>query len=103
MSMRDDVEELERRKAEARQMGGEERLRRQRDRGKLDARARLDKLLDPKSFVEIGLLATHLGKLPGEVDRPSPADGVVCGTGLIGGQPCCVASYDFTVQGGSIG
>src|SRR5205085_2319911 len=61
------------------------------------------KLLDPKSFVEIGLLATHLGKLPGEVDRPSPADGVVCGTGFIDGRPICVASYDFTVHGGSIG
>jgi len=53
--------------------------------------------------VEIGLLATHLGKLPEEAERPSPADGVVCGTGLVDGRPCCVAAYDFTVQGGSIG
>src|SRR5918911_3277700 len=103
MSMRDKIEELRRRRAEALRMGGEERLRRQRERGKLDARARLDLLLDPGSFVEIGLLATHLGKLPEESERPSPADGVVCGTGLIDGRPCCVASYDFTVHGGSIG
>src|SRR3954471_975966 len=103
MSMREKVAELLRRKAEAQRMGGEERLRRQRDRGKLDARTRLAKLLDPDSFVEIGLLATHLGKLPEESDRPSPADGVICGTGLVGGRPCCVASYDFTVHGGSIG
>src|SRR4051812_26573828 len=103
MSMREKVAELLRRKAEAQRMGGEERLRRQRDRGKLDARTRVAKLLDPDSFVEIGLLATHLGKLPEESDRPSPADGVVCGTGLVGGRPCCVASYDFTVHGGSIG
>src|SRR5215470_11045389 len=88
MSMRDKVEEL---------------LRRQRERGKLDARARLALLLDPGSLVEIGLLATHLGQLPEEAGRPSPADGVVCGTGLIDGRPCCVASYDFTVHGGSIG
>src|SRR4051812_9101984 len=103
MSMREKVAELLRRKAEAQRMGGEERLRRQRDRGKLDARTRVAKLLDPDGFVEIGVLATHLGKLPEESDRPSPADGVICGTGLISGRPCCVASYDFTVHGGSIG
>src|SRR5438105_13109811 len=103
MSMRDKVAELERRKAEARRMGGEERLRKQGERGKLDARARIAKLLDAGTFVELGLLATHLGKLPEESERPSPADGVVCGTGLAGGRPCCVASYDFTVHGGSIG
>src|SRR6267143_1449053 len=99
MSIRKKAEELERRRAEARKMGGEARLRRQKERGKLDARARLDLLLDAKTFREIGLLATHLGKL----ESPTPADGVVCGTGLIEGRPVCVASYDFTVQGGSIG
>jgi acetyl-CoA carboxylase carboxyltransferase component len=99
MSIRKKAEELERRRAEAKKMGGEARLTRQKERGKLDARARLDLLLDPKTFREIGLLATHLGKL----ESPTPADGVVCGTGLIEGRPVCVASYDFTVQGGSIG
>jgi acetyl-CoA carboxylase carboxyltransferase component len=103
MSMREKVRELERRKDEARRMGGEDRLLKQRERGKLDARTRLAKLLDPGTFVEMGLLATHLGKLPEESERPSPADGVVCGTGLVGARPCCVASYDFTVHGGSIG
>jgi acetyl-CoA carboxylase carboxyltransferase component len=97
--MRKKVEELERRRAEAKKMGGEARLARQKERGKLDARARIDLLLDASSFQEIGLLATHLGKL----DSPTPADGVVCGTGLIDGRPICVASYDFTIQGGSIG
>ena len=99
MSMRKKVEELERRRAQARKMGGEARLSRQKERGKLDARARLELLLDPGTFREIGLLATHLGKL----DSPTPADGVVCGTGFIESRPVCVASYDFTVLGGSIG
>ena len=99
MSMRNKMEELERRRSQARKMGGEARLSRQKERGKLDARARLDLLLDPKTFREIGLLATHLGKL----DSPTPADGVVCGTGFIESRPVCVASYDFTVLGGSIG
>jgi len=97
--MRKKVDDLEGRRAQAKQMGGEARLKRQKERGKLDARARLDLLLDPGTFHELGLLATHLGK----PEPPSPADGVICGTGLIEGRPICVASYDFTVQGGSIG
>src|SRR6267143_5228903 len=104
MSMRDKLDELLRRKTKALEMGGEQRLARQRERGKLDARARIDLLLDKGSFREIGLLATHLGRLAADDDgKPSPADGVVCGTGLIDGRPACVASYDFTVHGGSIG
>src|SRR4051794_1120270 len=92
MSMKEKVEELERRRAEARKMGGEERLARQKGRGKLDARARIGLLADPGSFVEIGILG-----------GPAPADGVICGTALVGGRPACIASYDFTVHGGSIG
>src|SRR3954470_25051256 len=99
MSMRKKAEELSRRRAAARKMGGEARLARQKERGKLDARARMDLLLDAGTFRELGLLATHLGK----ADSPTPADGVICGTGLIEGRPVCVASYDFTVLGGSIG
>src|SRR3954470_12201566 len=99
MSTRKKAEELSRRRAEAKKMGGEARLLRQKERGKLDARARMDLLLDPGTFQEIGLLATHLGKL----DSPTPADGVVCGTGFIEARPVCAAAYDFTVQGGSIG
>src|SRR5437763_11628076 len=99
MSMRNKMEELERRRSQARKMGGEARLSRQKERGKLDARARLDLPLDPKAFRDTGLLATHLGKL----ESPTPADGVVCGTGFIESRPVCVASYDFTVLGGSIG
>src|SRR3989442_15179241 len=99
MSMRKKVDELERRRAEAKKMGGEARLARQKERGKLDARARLDLLLDPGTFREIGLLATHLGR----AEVATPADGGVCGTGMIDARPACVASHDFTVQGGSIG
>jgi acetyl-CoA carboxylase carboxyltransferase component len=99
MSMRKKVDDLIRRRAAAKQMGGEARLLRQKERGKLDARSRLDLLLDAGTFQELGILATHLGK----ADSPTPADGVICGTGLIDGRPVSVAAYDFTVQGGSIG
>src|SRR5436190_9606902 len=99
MSMRNKMEELERRRSQARKMGGEARLSRQKERGKLDARVRLELLLDRGTFREIGLLATHLGR----PESPTPADGVICGTGLVDSRPVCVASYDFTVLGGSIG
>ena len=84
--------DLEARRAAARAMGGPERLTRHRDGGKLDARARIDHLLDPGSF-------TELGTLVGTV----PADAVVAGSGRIDGRPVMVAAEDFTVLGGTIG
>src|SRR5258708_23218861 len=101
MSMPELLAALEKRRAEAKKMGGEARLARQTERGKLDARARIELLVDAGSFREIGLLATHLGRL--NADPPSPADGVVCGTGLIESRPVCVAAYGFTVHGRTIG
>jgi acetyl-CoA carboxylase carboxyltransferase component len=107
MTMREKVEELQKRREQALKMGGEQRLAKQRERGKLDARSRVALLVDEGSFREIGLLASHLGRLPGDDNydesKPSPADGVICGTGLIDGRPACIAAYDFTVHGGSIG
>ena len=103
MSMRDKVNELERRKQEARAMGGAERVERQRARGKLDVRARLELLFDQNTFTELGLLANNNGALPGEEDSQAPADGVVTGFGEIEGRMACCAAYDFTVLGGSIG
>ena len=102
-TMRERIEELERRKREALSMGGAERVEKQRARGKLDARARVEKLFDPGTFEEYGRLAAHQGQLPEEQDKPSPADGVITGVGEIDGRPVAAAIYDFTVWGGSIG
>lgn len=74
-------------------MGGAERLAKHRAAGKLDARARVDALLDPGSFREIGTLTG------GDV----PADALVTGSGLINGQPVMVGAEDFTTLAGSIG
>jgi acetyl-CoA carboxylase carboxyltransferase component len=81
-------------------MVGEERLERQRAGGRLDARARVERLLDEDTFVELGTLvgSVHRGVTP-----PAPADGLVAGHGLIDGRPVLVAAEDFTVMGGSIG
>jgi acetyl-CoA carboxylase carboxyltransferase component len=105
MKMSDAVDDLAKRKAQVEQMGGAERVKRQRERGKLDARARLAALFDPGTFDELGALAYANGALPSEEepDKPSPADGVITGIGQIHGRPVAAVIYDFTVFGGSLG
>jgi len=85
--------DLAARRSAARAMGGEERLAKHRGRGKLDARARVDHLLDPGTFRELGTL------VGGEV----PADGIVAGSGRIDGRPVMVGTEDFTTLAGTIG
>ncbi len=105
MKMSERVTDLGGRRTRARQMGGAERVERQRSRGKLDARTRVQTLCDPESFEEFGALALANGNLPEEDDasRPSAADGVITGVGEIDGRPVAVAAYDFSVLGGTIG
>ncbi|OBH28001.1 acetyl-CoA carboxylase carboxyltransferase subunit [Mycobacterium sp. E342] len=87
------LEDLDRRRQHAREMGGPERLDKHRGKGKLDARARIDHLVDPGSFREIGTL----------VGGDIPADGLVVGSGSINGSPVMLGSEDFTTMAGSIG
>ena len=89
----DTLADLEDRKARSRSMGGDERLARHRATGKLDARARVERLVDPGTFREIGTL------VGGDV----PSDGIVAGTGLIDGRPVMVGAEDFTTLAGTIG
>lgn len=76
-------------------------------RGRLSARRRIARLLDPGSFAEIGGLVTAEDDGVGAERFPTrtnaPADGVVAGTGAIDGRPVMVFSQDFSVHGGSIG
>jgi len=91
------LEEIARRKDEARAMGGEARIDRQHRRGRLDARERLDRLFDPGTFFEIGGLV-------GTTDQPAvPGDALVAGSGRINGRPALAGAEDVTVLGGSIG
>ena len=94
------LEDLALRRAAATAMGGEERLARQRADGRLDARARVERLLDPDSFVELGAL---VGSVQRGMSPPAPADGLIAGHGAIDGRPVLVGAEDFTVMGGSIG
>src|SRR5580700_145062 len=102
-TVRERLEVLKARRERSRGMGGKERIERQKQKGKLNARERLDLLFDPGTFEEYGALAASGGNLLEEEDKPSPADGVITGVGEVEGRPTCAALYDFTVFGGSIG
>jgi acetyl-CoA carboxylase carboxyltransferase component len=97
--MRKRVAELEKRRAIAREMGGEKKVAKQHDRGKLTARERMALLFDGGEFFEVGVHATEMGPGADHV----PADAVVCGWGKVNGRHLAAAAYDFTVKGGSIG
>ena len=102
MTMREKLKELERRRREAERGGGEERLERQHEKGKLGARERLDLLLDEGSFVEFDRFVEHRCHDFGMEERRYPGDGVVTGYGEVDGRKVYVFSQDFTVFGGSL-
>src|SRR5436189_3111120 len=95
------LEELERR---AELGGGEERLKKQHDAGKMTARERIDFLFDPGTFLETDKLVTHRCRDFGmdDPDLQIPGDGVVTGSGRIDGRPVYAFAQDFTVFGGSL-
>ena len=88
------MDELERRKQKALEMGGPEKIERQHRRGKFTARERIDKLLDPGSFVEVGMF--NHSDMPG-MEEKTPADSKVVGFGKIDDRRVTVFSNDFTV------
>ncbi len=97
------VEDLHERRASAKLGGGEEKIALQHERGKLTARERIDLLVDPGTFVELGIHGgPHFSQRSME-GKDAPADGVITGWGDVDGRPCCIAAYDFTVMAGSMG
>ena len=94
MEFKELLEQLEARKRKALGQGGPEKVKRQHDRGSLTARERIDKLLDPDSFLELGLLAHS--DWPG-MEEGTPTDGLIVGFGKINGRRVAVSANDFTV------
>ncbi|MEB8386490.1 hypothetical protein OO012_04550 [Rhodobacteraceae bacterium KMM 6894] len=97
---KDTLDDLDRRRAQARKMGGKERLDRLAANGKLDARTRIDLLFDPGTFVEIGLLARSAHP---DLHERTNADGLIAGHGLINGRLVYAASEDASILGGTRG
>ena len=100
--MKDILEQLERRREDARLGGGQARIDAQHSRGKLTARERVDLLLDEGSFEEFDMFVTHRCTDFGMQDQKPAGDGVVTGWGTINGRLVYVFSQDFTVFGGSL-
>ena len=101
MSWRKEVAELHLRSGLAEKMGGEDKVARQHEFGKLTIRERIDRIADPGSFHEIGKLA-GVGEYDdqGEMQRFTPSN-FVFGTAAIDGRPVIISGDDFTVRGGS--
>jgi acetyl-CoA carboxylase carboxyltransferase component len=97
------LERLEAMREEARLGGGEARIERQHEKGKLTARERIAYLLDPGTFHEIDPFVTHRATQFGLDERRTPGDSVVTGWGEIDGRLVYVFAQDFTVMGGSVG
>lgn len=96
-------ERLKELKERALQGGGPKAIEKQHSKGKLTARERLELLLDPGSFVELGTLVTTRATEFGMAEKRFPGDGVVTGFGTIDGRLVFVYAQDFTVMGGSLG
>jgi acetyl-CoA carboxylase carboxyltransferase component len=96
------IEQLRKRKEEALNAGSERAVERQRAKGKMLARERIEYLLDEGSFHELDMLARHRAFNSGIDERPY-TDGVITGWGTIDGRKVFVFSQDFTVFGGALG
>ncbi len=100
MSLQDKLDRLAQLKQRAVLGGGQQRIDRQHELGKLTARERIALLLDPDSFEELDSLAVEDDNGDGEGFY---GDAVVTGWGTVDGRPVYVFSQDFTVYGGSLG
>jgi propionyl-CoA carboxylase beta chain len=96
------LERLEKLREEAEHPASEQSVKRQHDAGKMLARERVEKLLDPGSFVELDRFVRHRNPLFGMMDRRPYGDAVVTGYGTIFGRKVFVFSQDFTIFGGSL-
>ena len=96
------IEQLEKKRKEAREGGGKKRVDAQHARGKLTARERIDILLDENSFEEYDMYVEHRTNDFGMGKKKYAGDSVVTGSGKINGKLVYVFSQDFTVFGGSL-
>jgi acetyl-CoA carboxylase carboxyltransferase component len=97
------IQKLDEMRAAAQLGGGQERIDRQHEKGKLTARERIERLLDPGTFRELDTFVTHRTSGFGIEEQKYLGDSVVTGWGKVDGRPVYVFSQDFTVFGGSLG
>ena len=95
--------QLENIRTEASLGGGESRIAAQHAKNKLTARERIEQLLDPGTFQEIGMFVTHRASGLGMEKSHPYTDGVVTGWGKVDGRIVYIFAQDFTIMGGSVG
>ena len=115
MAVEDKFKRLERMNAEAMKAGGEERIQKQHESGKMTARERAVALLDPGTFVEMDAKMRSVDfldfkdskkykeRIKAAVKKAGDGDAVICGEGQLDGLPVVVAVFDFSFMGGSMG
>ena len=94
MALKKFIEDLQGKKEQALLLGGPHKIESQHAKGRSTARERIDRLLDPGSFTELGMLACS--DMPGMEDK-TPADGIIIGFGTVNGQRIGITASDFTV------
>ncbi len=99
----DKLNQLQNRRAAIAEGGGEKKIKKQHDAGKLTARERILSLMDEGSFVEVDAFVEHRCNEFGMGDVKAPGEGVVTGYGTVDGRLVYVYAQDFTVIGGSLG
>ena len=97
------VEDLEARRTKIMLGGGEEKIARQHEQGKLTARERIALLVNEGTFVELGIHGRPHSSQRAMDGVEAPADGVITGYGKLDGRLTAVCAYDFTVMAGSMG
>ena len=97
------IEGLEEKRAALRAAGGADKIEKRHSQGQMTARERLDHLFDPNSFQESGAHVLHTATAFGMAGKSLPADGVVVGTGYVGGRQVAAFAQDFTVAAGTLG
>lgn len=103
MSVENRIRQMQDLKTAIRQGGGSARVAKQHESGKLTARERIEKLVDPSSFVEIDAFVKNRSVDFGMDKVNAPGDGVITGYATIDGRPVYLYAQDFTVIGGSLG
>ncbi|MFZ3045489.1 MAG: carboxyl transferase domain-containing protein [Desulfatirhabdiaceae bacterium] len=99
----DKIKDMKDREKRILKMGGDKAVAKEKEKGKMTARERLDILFDPGTFREIDMFVTHRCVNFGMEKVDIPSDGVITGHGLVDGRPVFSFSQDFTSRGGSLG
>lgn len=103
MTVKEKIELLEQKEKKIQEMGGEVSVSKLRDKGRLNARERLEYFFDPGTFQEIDMFVTHRCTNFDMKNTSIPADGVITGFGLVSGKTVFAYAQDFTSHAGTLG